>query len=836
MARTRWLTAVLLAAAFPAPASAAWQPLGNVSPASSESAAPDVARGQNGDAVVAWERSDGLNSRVPFSVRRQGSWLHVMNASPAGRDALDPHVAMESDGDAVFVWRRFDGFNWVVEARTRSEAGALGPIALLSTRGQDALDPRVGLDSADRAVVSWRRFDGLHFRVQTRRRSPDGTLSPVATLSTAGQDAFLPDLAVESDGDALFAWKRSDGANARIQSRRRLADGALGATKTLSAAGSDADTPAVAIGAGGAGAVAWSQPDGSHSRVQARTLTAADQLGPHRALSGAGQNALEPEVAINSAGAAVVAWRRFDTANWRVQAGSLEPDGAVKTAQTLSGAGQDALDPRIGAGATGDATVAWRRFVNGRWQLVTRRRAADGSLTGLRFVSVADGDALSPALFVAPAGSAFFAWLRPGPTSSDTIQSRELRADGSFGGIATHFGGQHSARETKVASAADGSAVFAWRRWDGDGWRIEARRRSADGTLGPVVRIAEAALDEAALRLAVDSSGNALFVWSKSEPNAYPGVVTRSWPAGGAPGATRTVTASGRRPDLALNGAGDAFIVWEDFDERGKVVGRSLSAAGVLGPATRLSATTEWASDVRVAIGSGGRAAFLWWSYLSPGQEPLRARTRSADGTLTPIRTVSPSGLATDPALALDGQGNAHLAWRRRPTDQELVEGRVLTAADSLTPVQSLSDPSGKAVWPQVATMSDGTAVYSWLVQEESHSGRWLQTRRRTPAGSLTPVVDISTQNGFIDGTRDLAVTSDDQTVFVWARFIAQFRKQIETRTQASDGTLGAVEGLSNPLLDAGDPSVAVDAVGGATAIWAAPEKFVGRAQAAVGP
>jgi hypothetical protein len=101
-------------------------------------------------------------------------------------------------------------------------AATFGAPFNLSTAGQNATNADVAVDADGDAVFIWRRFNGTNFRAQARARSAAGALGPVQDLSAAGQDASNPRVAVDDDGDAVFAWQRSDGTNLRIQARAAL--------------------------------------------------------------------------------------------------------------------------------------------------------------------------------------------------------------------------------------------------------------------------------------------------------------------------------------------------------------------------------------------------------------------------------------------------------------------------------------------------------------------------------------------------------------------------------------------------------------------------------------
>jgi hypothetical protein len=68
------------------------------------------------------------------------------------------------------------------------------------------------------------------------------------------------------------------------------------------------------------------------------------------------------------------------------------------------------------------------------------------------------------------------------------------------------------AHDGEVGMAADGTAVFAWRRNPGTGDLVESRTLSATGTLGAVQDVGTSP-EPLSLRLAVDDNGGAVATW-----------------------------------------------------------------------------------------------------------------------------------------------------------------------------------------------------------------------------------------------------------------------------------------------------------------------------------
>ena len=152
-------------------------------------------------------------------------------------------------------------------------------------------------------------------------------------------------VAIDDDGDAVFTWQRFDGANNRIQALARSAAGALSAVQTLSDAGQNAFNPQVAIDADGDAVFTWERFDGTNIRVQARTRSAAGALSPVQTLSAPGRTRPAPGRGRHRRrrGLHLAALRRDDI---RVQARARSAAGALSPVQTLSNAGQNATAPR----------------------------------------------------------------------------------------------------------------------------------------------------------------------------------------------------------------------------------------------------------------------------------------------------------------------------------------------------------------------------------------------------------------------------------------------------------------------------------------------------------
>jgi hypothetical protein len=387
--------------------------------------------------------------------------------SPAGQDADSVQVAVDAAGNAVFAWERWDGSSWRVQARTWSAAGVLGPVQAVSSSSPIQHQPFVAVDADGDSVFAWSRWDGSNFRVQMRARSAAGVLSSVKTLSPAGQSAFVNDLAVDADSDAVVVWTRTDNLT---QARARSAAGVLGPIHDLNAPGPIGPQPQLAMNAAGDAMFTWLRFDGATNRAEGRALSAAGVLGPVQPLSAVGEQATRPQVAMESDGDAIFTWSEGDSiqSRRRTAAGSL---GSVKT---IAPAGLSADEPQVALDADGDAVFAWLRSDGANWRVQARRRTNTGSLSALRTLSGPGQDASWARVAVDSAGDAVVSWQRVDHADVTVVQARRRAVDGTLSAVQTLSDGEFTGELPQVAVAPGGSALVAWQGFDGANVRIQA--------------------------------------------------------------------------------------------------------------------------------------------------------------------------------------------------------------------------------------------------------------------------------------------------------------------------------------------------------------------------
>lgn len=377
-------------------------------------------------------------------------WLSHVNQS-----ASDPEMAVAANGNAVFVWKQNPGSadHYRVQARQVSAGGALGPILDISKNGKDVLGfPKVAVDGSGNAVFVWTYSDGSETWIQGRALSAAGALGPILRLSDASGDFDLPQLAVDSAGDAAFIWSRGVDNVRRSEARTLSPAGVLGPVMGVSIdSDGNAFRPQVGISSSGTAVLAWQVFGRS---IKTRTLSTASVLGPVRKISG--QRAVGFELAVNKSGDAVFVWNRESSNGDRIKARRFSAKGVRGPTLYISSVSALAYDASVAIDDSGDAVFTWRR-----------------KDTGYRY----QGRALSAAEVLGPI--------------------LDLTEDSP-----------HRICQPWVTMDADGNALFAWAQAvDDQYYQVQARPLSPDGTLGPVTNLSKPGTDSFCVRIGISPDG-----------------------------------------------------------------------------------------------------------------------------------------------------------------------------------------------------------------------------------------------------------------------------------------------------------------------------------------
>ena len=343
-----------------------WLTTTQLTPPATNQLKPQIAMNPAGNAIAVWERKDDVTGKDTIQAARYtatSGWLPTtIDLSDNTQDASDPQIAIDEAGNAIAVWDR----NSVIQARrydvnTDSWSATTNLSTVLANVAQIAMDP------SGNGIAVWIGLVGINNIIQTKRYGFfSDSWSAATNLSTTGQNADEAQIAMDTTSNGIAIWKRNNGANFIIQTKRYDSEtGLWSATTNLSAAGQNGISPQITMNPTGNGIAVWYRSDGANYIIQTKRYDATTDTWSALAtdLSIAGQDATRPQIDTNDDGDAITVWQRWDGSNWIIQTKNYEVTKNEWSDITtdLSATGKSSSRAQIAVNAAGKAVSVWQR-------------------------------------------------------------------------------------------------------------------------------------------------------------------------------------------------------------------------------------------------------------------------------------------------------------------------------------------------------------------------------------------------------------------------------------------------------------------------------------------
>ncbi len=395
----------------------------------------------------------------------------------------------------------------------------------------------------------------------------------IETNNAGAQD---PQIAIDANGNAIAVWEQSDGTRDSIWANRYTAGSGWGSAQLIETDNAgNAESPQIAFDANGNAIAVWSQSDGTRLNIWANRYTAStDSWGTAELVENDDNGAVNPQIAIDANGNAIVVWLQSNGTAGSIWANRYIPNFGWGSAQLIETDDTgDARAPQIAIDANGNAIAVWSQeegFRDNIW--VNRYTASNGSWGTAQLIETDDGFAYSPQIAIDANGNAIAVWKQLDGARWNIRANRYML--GTDWGTAKQIGdcGNHSyCGRPQIAIDANGNAIAVWRLFSvgaGD-TGILANRFSAGSGWGTAESIKANSGSTGYPQVTVNANGNAIAVWPQSDGTRYNIWANRYTPASGWGTAqlTETDNAGGASdPQIAIDANGNAIAVWEQFD------------------------------------------------------------------------------------------------------------------------------------------------------------------------------------------------------------------------------------------------------------------------------
>lgn len=457
-----------------------------------------------------------------------------------------------------------------------------------------------------------------------------------------GMDAVLDNITVAYSGSNVTVTDKVTGITLLAAPLTQLAQSVSTASWGSADAMAATDTD-VAINSTGTGLVAWTEKVAGRMALRARLMDGNDS-----GVTLSAGNASAPRVAWDGAGNAVAVWVQgsstFD-AIWASRFSSSSRQWSAARQISATSAPASAIQPDVALDAAGQALVVWTQG-NGQvnhfdaWS--TQYTVATDAWSAPSLVSDGSNSAYGASVARHSSGLGLVAWKqeRGAGSASSTqpvdIWARSVASNGALGNasrINVNSAGLSNAAYAMgplaVAMNNQGGAAVVWsqRAMPSLPLVVQAAMHSAATGWQAAAAISPSGTDDCyAPQVGFDAAGNAMAVWQQQNDfGAFGG--SNQYTVGSGWGSA-SIFADARNgdvmvPSLAVDGAGNATVVWyrwSSFNAVDLMMRRYLSASGwnaeqVFAPMG--ADTSAMQTQPRVVANASGQTVVVWGANQS---------------------------------------------------------------------------------------------------------------------------------------------------------------------------------------------------------------------------
>jgi hypothetical protein len=381
---------------------------------------PQIAFDSSGNAIAVWQQNGGDNKLNIYANRFDGTnWRAAELIETDPGIAQNPQVAFDSSGNAIAVWIQRDGDNTFSIYANRFNGTNWGAAELIETDLGPAVNPQIAFDSIGNAIAVWRQRDGANQQSIYANRFNGTNWGAAELIETDSGIAQKAQVALDSSGNAIAVWIQRDAANNQNVYANRF-DG----TKWAAAELIETDTgfafgPQVAVDSNGNAIAVWTQIDGDNkfniyaNRFDGNKWGAAELIETDPGI------ALSPQVTFDSNSNAIAVWqqevgeagtnnysiyaRRFNGTNW----------GAAELLETETGDAGNSGIPQVAFDNSYNAIAVWQRTDDANNQNIYANRF-DGTTWGTaELIETDTGYAQNPQIALDSNGNAIAVWQKP---------------------------------------------------------------------------------------------------------------------------------------------------------------------------------------------------------------------------------------------------------------------------------------------------------------------------------------------------------------------------------------------------------------------------------------
>jgi methyl-accepting chemotaxis protein len=386
--------------------------------------------------------------------------------------------------------------------------------------------PQVAVDSSGNAIAVWDQSDGFRFNIMTNRYTVGhgwGTTTFIE-FDNSG-DASSPQVDMDANGNAIAVWSQYAGTTYDIYANRYVVGFGWG-TATLIEFDNigDALEPQITVDNSGNATAVWRQNDGALYNIQSNRYIVGVGWGTVSLIEtdNAG-HADDPQVANDGSGNAIAVWTQNDGLRNNIWANRYIVGFGWGTASLIeTNDTGNAEKPQVGMDEAGNTIAVWSHHNGALWNVWTNRFEVSSWGTPELLENDDAGDAQRPQVAVNDIGEAVATWQQKDGTWNNIWVSRYDIGSGWGTAMLIENENSGNAFNPKPTVDGNGNTIVVWNLWDGTRFNIWANQYDSLTGWGTASIIeTENAGDAFSPEVAMDATGNAVTVWYQHDGTRF---------------------------------------------------------------------------------------------------------------------------------------------------------------------------------------------------------------------------------------------------------------------------------------------------------------------------
>lgn len=392
----------------------------------------------------------------------------------------------------------------------------------------------------------------------------------------------------------------------------------------------NAMNPQVVVDLSGNAIVVWQQS----GYIYANRYTQGTGWGGAAVIESETTTAKSPQIAFDASGNAIAVWVQNNHiwANRYTTGTGLW--GTAAAIETESGV---ADLPQIAVNSSGNAIAVWVQAKDSYNNIYANQYTAGTGLWNATavLIDIDNEDSLTgyfnafiPQITIDSSGNGIAIWYQsaaPDTNPRDHILANRYTASTGLWGTAARIetDDSNNAKDPQIALDSSGNAIAVWTQSNGTVNNICINQFTAAGTSWSTYELLET--DNAGFagnaHIAFDSSDNAIAVWTQNDGtanyNVYAKRYTGVW---GEIALLETITGVALKPRIDFDSHENAIVVWSHYDVSHYHIyaNRYLSGTGWGTAGLIETESLVDANDPRIAVDPSGNAIAVWWQTGSP--------------------------------------------------------------------------------------------------------------------------------------------------------------------------------------------------------------------------